>query len=580
MFPHLRAQYLYVNLLFQTPMRGLWSRPDVSHKEADVHMAVRDHRERLRGLPAYVESLNVALCHKRMPVVILACERADESIVYCIGLNGELTRAPHKEFGSEWAPLLQRALVIGGGDGDGPIQLAGEDDGQYASIAGGGTIELSQAMSEHARRGVREIVRHSLALGAHLNTQGSRRMAMWDYLFLYGGRDSSLRLVRIRDVHRRDREEDDDELGQVQVFLGMRGGGRCPRSTRLKLRDGTEFCAVKPQTNGMFFSVSNRENSIACALQLSFFVYRVITGGEPVGGDDLRIAAEVCSPVCLTEALASCMEQLSLLHDPSFLEHLFGSSKKGPAAVVAKAQTVKGLDALRKYLAKSPALRLPTHAQYFAALMGISHPENAQVMVLLAQAKLSVPVKVSSAEEEGLLQRGTDDLVRLRDEDGTDVSDDAVAAGLISRLSCATVADLAWKDPYVLNTQMFLREPPPQVTAADGAVIRAQQNVDALQMLIPLSQMFREGSDPPELVWPFRFRGLGESGGPPFEAVPRAEHDGVSDEAFEEFWRRAKIEIESPRKGAHPDYVSQMFPDVRYLHTYIVFLSKIHTSAR
>jgi len=202
-------------------MRGLWSRPDVSHKEADVHMAVRDHRERIRGLPAYVESLNVASCHKRMPVVILACERADESIVYCIGLNGELTRAPHKEFGSEWAPLLQRALVIGGGDSDRPIQLAGEYDAQYASIAGGGTIELSQAMSEHARRGVREIVRHSLALGAHLNTQGSRRMAMWDYLFLYGGRDSSLRLVRIRDVHRRDREEDDDELGQVQSFSGL-----------------------------------------------------------------------------------------------------------------------------------------------------------------------------------------------------------------------------------------------------------------------------------------------------------------------------------------------------------------------
>ena len=79
MFPYLRAQYLYVNLLFQTPMRGLWSRPDVSHvhQEADVHMAVRDHRERIRGLPSYVESLNVALYHKRMPVVILACERAD-----------------------------------------------------------------------------------------------------------------------------------------------------------------------------------------------------------------------------------------------------------------------------------------------------------------------------------------------------------------------------------------------------------------------------------------------------------------------------------------------------------------------
>ncbi len=147
-------------------MKGLLSRHDVTHGQVDVFMALHDHRRAVQSVPVFDASRNAVAFHQKMPVIILSCEPESESIVFCVGSDGAVTRAPKKEFGVEYRPLLDRALVIGG---PGPVQYDGENAQQYRSISCDFTVELRDDMSAEERSGVHEIVTHSVALGAHLS---------------------------------------------------------------------------------------------------------------------------------------------------------------------------------------------------------------------------------------------------------------------------------------------------------------------------------------------------------------------------------------------------------------------------
>jgi hypothetical protein len=538
-------------------MRGLLSRHDVSHEESDVFMRVRAHRTLFQASPLYEASVNVIRVYKRIPVVILACESAADSTVFSVGLDGHLDRVVLRDLPLDWRPLLDRALVIGGETV--PVRIAGETLLQCRSISTACTIECSGHMTDLQRHCIQELVLHSFALGAH------KSGGMWDYVLLYCGRDGSISVVRLRHPQLliRNHGDADDVLHQLQIFLGLRD--QLSRSTRLTLADGSEFRAIQPRRNGMLVSVSNRDRSVACALHISFFVYRVITVGQAVGGDDIRVSAEVCSPVSMTEGIALCIEQVALLHDPDFLQYLFGTAKKARSAIVAKAQTERGRKMLSAYLAKNPTLLLPTHGQYFVVLLALTHLDNVKVFVHLNEAKSSVPVVVASHDADELLREGSQSFVRVRNGNGNiDFDDPVIEEDNVSRLSCAKVAELAWNDPYSAITQPYVRLPPAQLAETPDTKVLFQMNVDAFQVVIPVSGLYVEGSHPPGLAWPVHFRGSGESGGPPFSTVPRVRHDGISDQAFDEFWYRAKMEIEPVQRGCRPDYVEQLFDNGRY----------------
>ncbi len=540
-------------------MKGLLSRHDVSHQESDVFMRVRIHRTLFQALPSYEMSLNVIRIFKRIPVVMLACEPVADSIVFSVGLDGHLDRMFLKDLPLEWRPLLDRVLVIGGEHDTAPVRYAEETLQQHQSISSSCTIECGGAMSDLQCQCVQELVLHSFALGAH------KRVGIWDYVLLYCGRDGSISVVRLRHPQQLGVRQGnaDDVLHQLQIFLGLRD--QQSRSTRVTLADRSEFCAILPRRNGMLVSVSNRDRSVACALQVSFFVYRVITVGQVVGGDDNRVSAAVCSPVFMTEGLALCLEQLAVLHDPDFLQYMFGKSKKARAAIVAKAQTERGRKALSAYLAKSPTLLLPTHGQYFAVVLALSHLENVKVLVHLNEAKSSVPVVVDLQHADDILQDGSQSFVRVRNDAGNiDFDDPSIKAENIARLSCAQVAEFAWNDPYSSITQPYVRLPPAQLPETAGTNVLVQMNVDAFQVVIPVSAVYVEGSLPRALAWPIDFRGSGVMGGPPFSMVPRVCHNGISDQMFDAFWQSAKMEIEPVQRSCRPDYVEQLFDNRRY----------------
>ena len=245
-------------------MRGLCSRDDASHEESDVFMRVRTHRTLFQASPLYQASLNVIRVYKRIPVMILACEPASDSIVFSVGLDGHLDRGFLRDLPLDWRPLLDRTLVIGGETA--PVRFAGETLSQCHFISTACTIECSGHMTELERHCVQELVLHSFALGAH------KSVAMWDYVLLYCGRDGSISVVRLRHPQLLIQHHGDADpvLHQLQIFLGLRD--QQSRSTRLTLADGSEFRAIQPRRNGMLVSVSSRDRSYREKIQ-SFFTF-------------------------------------------------------------------------------------------------------------------------------------------------------------------------------------------------------------------------------------------------------------------------------------------------------------------